>query len=370
MSDPLIALLGARDMPTDGVEEYCEYLGAAMRAHDFDLKIKRVGWSAGGWRKALKTLRQESHFWRGRWVLVQYTALAWSSRGFPLRFRNVLQILRKAGARVGVIFHDVEPYGGSRGIDKIRRAVQLHAMRRALGAADFAVFTIPLEKVSWLKKTEAGRAVFIPVGANIPAELLSGAKNTAGARRPLRVAIYGITGGKNTGREAEEIVKAVRAASSRVQSLQVSAFGRHADDGESQLREGLHGVPVDVRVQGLLPVERVKDELCSSDVLLFVRGQISSRRGSAIAGIACGLPVIAYRGTETASPITDAGVVLVSRDNPAELGEALTHVLTDEPYRASLSAKSAAAQQNYFSWAAIASRLGEELRVREISPGK
>src|ERR1700687_322821 len=222
MSETVIALLGTCDMPTDGVEEYCEYLGAALRAHQFDLKIKRVGWSEEGWSKALKTLRQESRSWHGQWVLVQYTALAWSSRGFPVRFRNVLQILRKAGARVGVIFHDAEPYGGSRWIDKIRRAAQVSTMRAALGAGDLAVVTIPLEKTSWLNNTKqiAGRAVFIPVGANIPPELLSVAKETSGARGPLRVAVYVITGGKNTSREVEEIVKAGRAASSKVKNLQ------------------------------------------------------------------------------------------------------------------------------------------------------
>jgi hypothetical protein len=373
MNDPIIALLGKRDMPTDGVEEYCEYLGAALRAHDFDLRIKRVAWSEDGWSNALQTLRPECNSWRGQWVLVQYTALAWSSRGFPFRFKNVLRILGEAGARVGVIFHDVEPYVGTRWIDKIRRMAQLFTMRTALRSADLAVFTIPLEKISWLKTAEqkATNVVFIPVGANIPTEPVSGAKDTASdVKRTLRIAIYGITGGKNIGPEVEEIVKAVREASSKVQGLQVSAFGRHADDGESPLRDGLRGFPVDVRVQGLLPADGVKEELCSSDVLLFVRGQISSRRGSAITGIACGLPVIAYRGSETAAPITEAGVVLVSRENPNELGEALTRVLSDEPYRASLAAKSVAAQQKHFSWTAIASRFAEELRAREISQSK
>jgi glycosyltransferase involved in cell wall biosynthesis len=366
MTETVIALLGKRDMPTDGVAEYCDYLGAALRAHEFDLKIKRVAWSEEGWSKSLQTLRQESHCWRGKWVLVQYTALAWSSRGFPLRFRNILRILGEAGARIGVILHDVEPYLGSRPIDKMRRMTQLHTMKSALGNADLAVFTIPLEKISWLRRAQqkSGGAVFIPVGANIPTEKLSSATVRSGAERRLRIAIYGITGGKNTRPEVEEIVNAVRAASGKAQSLEVSAFGRHADDGESQLRDGLRDLPVDVRVQGLLPAERVEEELRSSDVLLFVRGQISSRRGSAIAGIACGLPVVAYRGSETAPPITEAGVVLVSRGNAVELGEALTRVLTDESYREALAAKSVAAQEKYFSWEAIAKRFAEEFGAR------
>jgi hypothetical protein len=70
-------------------------------------------------------------------------------------------------------------------------------------------------------------------------------------------------------------------------------------------------IPVEAQTFGLLTPERIVECLASSDVLLFVRGTISSRRGSAIAGIACGLPVIAMAGSETAAPITDAGVVLL-----------------------------------------------------------
>ena len=73
------------------------------------------------------------------------------------------------------------------------------------------------------------------------------------------------------------------------------------------------------------------------DLLLFVRGGISSRRGSAIAGIACGLPVIAFSGSETAQPITDAGVVLVPSDQRDQLKAALVRVLSDPGHRSDLA---------------------------------
>src|SRR5439155_27206149 len=65
--------------------------------------------------------------WKGLWVIVQYTALAWSSRGFPLRFSRVLEILKGAGVRVAVVYHDVEPFAGTRIIDLLRRQAQLRA---------------------------------------------------------------------------------------------------------------------------------------------------------------------------------------------------------------------------------------------------
>src|SRR5260370_29815653 len=81
MTQPVVALLGRRDEPTDAVEQYCLHLGAALRAHDFAMEIVRVQWNERGWPVALRNLRQKAAAWRGRWVLLQYTALAWSPRG-------------------------------------------------------------------------------------------------------------------------------------------------------------------------------------------------------------------------------------------------------------------------------------------------
>ena len=58
--------------------------------------------------------------------------------------------------------------------------------------------------------------------------------------------------------------------------------------------------------------------LYSADLPLFARKPIPSRRGSAIAGIACGLPLIAYTGAETATPITDADVILVDAEKTTD----------------------------------------------------
>jgi glycosyltransferase involved in cell wall biosynthesis len=119
--------------------------------------------------------------------------------------------------------------------------------------------------------------------------------------------------------------------------------------------------PIDVSALGVLPGEEIVRQLGSCDVMLFVRGGISSRRGSAIAGIACGLPVVALDGPETASPITEAGVVFADPKRQRGLGEALLKVLADSEYRASLAERSRRAQDQYFSWKAIATRYAEAL---------
>ncbi len=262
---------------------------------------------------------------------------------------------------MGVVFHDMEPYTGHRFVDRLRRNVQLSAMRDALRFADVAVLTVPAEKVSWVP-SDCRNGVFIPVGANFTVpEIAADSFSSSKAQFPT-VAVFGITGGEAGKREIGKISEAVRFAAKRIPKLRLVAFGRQADDAESLLREGLRDVAVDVQVSGVLPNEEVARILSSSDVLLFVRGPISSRRGSAIAGIACGLPVIAYGGPETAAPITEAGVVLVSREEKDGLGEALVRVLSDREYRTSLAERSRWAYEEYFSWKTIAARYAEAIR--------
>jgi glycosyltransferase involved in cell wall biosynthesis len=356
----VVALLGRRDAPTDAVEEYCRYLGGALHGHGFEAELVRVPWAEKGWPAALRELQQCAKVWRGHWVLVQYTALAWSTRGLPRRFGRVLNVLRDAGVRVAVVFHDVEPYGGARIVDRLRRRAQLHSMRQGLRDADLAVFTVPLNLVSWLGDPP-GKARFLPIGANLPLTSRSREKSATRGDAPMRIAVFGITGGETGKKECQRIIDALSFATSRLGKLSVHALGRGADECESELREGLSQFPIDVHVEGVLPAERVVEALHAADVMLFVREPISSRRGSAIAGISCGLPVIAYSGPHTAPPVTDAGVLLVSRDRVDSLGEALVRVLADVNYRETLAQRSRLAYQQHFSWDAIAERYAAAL---------
>jgi len=360
MNSDVVLLLGRKDEPTDAVEEYCEYLCEALSNRSVNGEIVRVAWHERGWKGALDELRRKAADWRGRWVFLQYTALAWSGRGFPQRVQSVLSVLRNAGTHVGVVFHDVEPFAGKRAVDVLRRQVQVRVMRLMLRMADLAVFTVSLDVVSWLRSPS--KAVFIPVGANLPE--IRRDRVEASNSGVTRIAVYGITGGAAGSEECSEIASALRFAAGRGAKLELHAFGRGAAEREAELREKLKGVLVTLRFDGLLPAERVAYALRNADATLFVRGPISSRRGSAIAGIACGKPVIAYRGRETAAPITEAGVVLVNRDNPAELWEAVLRIANDPAYCEELSRRNEWAQKMFFSWSAIADRYVETMRLK------
>jgi len=365
MTEKCVALLGRKDEPTDAVEEYCQYLGDALRTHGFEMQLARVPWAEKGWPVALRELTQKAIQWHGAWALVQYTALAWSERGFPLRFLGVLKALRPAGARIVVVYHDVEPYAGKRAVDKLRRHAQLRTMREALRFADLAVFTVPIEKLSWIRRP-ARNALFIPVGANLPSPESAWVRKPLNSLRTPTIAIYGITGGDAGVAEIEHITTAMEYLTQRVGKVRLLVFGRNSDSAGLGLRAKLQKIAVELEILGLLPADKVVERLRMSDVLLFVRGAISSRRGSAIAGIACGLPVVAMVSPETAPPITEAGIVLLSaRSSHKETGEALAHILTDTAYRDSLAERSRHAQQQHFSWQAIAAKYVETLREQK-----
>lgn len=362
MTQKCIALLGRRDAPSDAVEEYCQYLGAALRAHEFELELVRVAWLEDGWPTALRELERQAAGWRGCWVLVQYTALSWSERGFPLRFLRVLRVLRQAGARVAMVYHDVMPYEGTRTIDKLRRRAQTHAMSEALRSCELGIFTVPMSKIPWIGKKHK-RAIFIPVGANLPEpEQAWEMRHTERNRLPA-IAVFGITGGEGGIWEIASISEALHIVAEHLGKLRLVVMGRHSDTAEKALRNLMDKQPIEISVVGFVPAEEIVRNLRTCDVLLFVRGGISSRRGSAIAGIACGLPVVAFDGPETAAPITEAGVAFADKNRQRGLGEALLKVLSDEEYRATLIERSRRAQDKYFSWKVIAARYADALWI-------
>ena len=350
----MVALLGRADAPTDGVEEYCRWLGRALGREDCLLELERVAWHERGWRKSLALLAGVSKSWRGRWVLVQYTALGWSRRGFPYRFLWVLRVLRRCGVRCVVVFHDAIPYPGTRRRDRIRRACQLWVMRTAYRWAERSVLTIPLDHVGWLP-LQPTKAAFIPVGANLP-PLATNGGGTQLAPTPKTVAVFGITGEPSTQTEVRDIGYALKRAKGKLGELRLLAVGRGSTEAGPALRRELDGSGVEVSVLGLLPPDEIAKTLAHADVLLFVRGDVSSRRGSALAGIACGLPIVGYAGPETGFPITEAGLELVPKGNLDLLSSALDNVLSDDRLRQDLHVRSLRAFAMYFSWDRIANQ--------------
>jgi len=356
-AERIIALLGRRDEPTDGVADYCDWLGGSLAGCGYQLETVRVNWLELGWRAALAELEKKSVEWRGEWVLLQYTVLAWSKRGFPAHTPRIVSRLKKSGVRCGIVFHDFHPFGGNRIIDRARYHYQLRILRRMYQHVSFASFTAPLQKVAWLPSRDP-KAIFIPIGANCP-ELT---ERSLPSKGPLTVAVFCVTTDHRMAQEVSDIGYALKSAESVLGALRLVVFGRGSKEAASALHAEFSGTRVDVKTLGLLSPEDVSRTLACADVMLFVRGYISSRRGSAIAGIACGLPIVGFESVDSAWPLTEAGLVLAPENNRKALSAALVNVLSDPALQQTLRERSRHAQKQYFSWTAIAQQFATGLR--------
>jgi glycosyltransferase involved in cell wall biosynthesis len=361
MTQRCLALLGRPDTPTDAVEDFCQYLSQALAKRGMAMELLRVKWEEHNWEEALREIRRKAEKQGGGWFLLQYTALAWSHRGFPLRVLKLVRFAKNVGARCAVVFHDAVPYPGSRIIDKLRREVQISVMRRILGLADLAVFPVPPEKVSWIPMGSRN-IVFIPVGANLPSPEKAWSMEKNKPNDVPTVCVFSVAPGRAGSGEVELIESAARCAARNLGKLRLIVAGRNSEEAGKELRQRLASEAVEVVIHGVLPAEEIVRVLGACQAMLFPRGEISSRRGSALAGIACGLPVVAREGPETGWPISEAGVILLPRDQKLDYGKALLRVLSDRAYALSLEERSRQAYLRYFSWDVIAGRYLEALR--------
>jgi len=361
-----IALVGPREEPTDGVRDYCQFLADALKQRGIRMTLSEMRWAQRGWIRGLLDLRTAARDWKDRWILLQYTPLSWSRRGFPFGAIAVMAMLRLRGARTAIMFHDWTGYGGPRAIDRFRWACQRWSMRRAASLAERSILPAPPRTASWLGDTKS-RAIFIPIGANLPSLAVT---KPAGrdcsdhehqGRQALIVAVYSFTAGEPGRKEATTVGSVLKAASSRIPGLRLVVLGRGSKENQPYIEQALNGAPVELSILGLLSAEDVARELSRADVMLFVRGEMLGHRGSAIAGIACGVPVVGYGDPARAFPLSEAGVVLVPPDDNDALAEALTRVLADDKFRLELRQRSQRAQAEYFSWDRIAGRFAETL---------
>ncbi|HVB57586.1 MAG TPA: glycosyltransferase family 4 protein [Candidatus Acidoferrales bacterium] len=365
---PVIALLGQKDTPTDGVEDYCTFLARALAERGIELKQVRMDWAEGGWVGALWRLWRDSAGWRHSWVLIQYTALSWSRRGFPFPALAVLAILRRRGARCAVVFHEPWRQGHrSRWIDRIRGACQDWLIHRLHRGAAKGIFTLPLDAVPWL----AGHretAVFIPIGANVP-ERLSSREDACKKNGNVRtIAIFCLSLDRNLFTEIEDLAYAVRYVQSRDVPVRLVVLGKGSVEARTEIERALADSGVNVSAHGMLPAEQIAETLSGASALLCVYGQVSQTRGSVLAGVACGLPIVGYSGIVTGTLLQEAGVELVPYRDREALGAALLDVLSDNERLEALRSRSREAQKKYFAWSAIAERYIEALGLDANTP--
>ena len=349
----LIALLGRRDAPTDGVFDYCESLARALPKKGLELRMAPVPWDQVGWFRAFWDLFRESRTWRGQWIVLQYTAMAWSRRGFPVGALLSMAILKLRGARTAVMFHEPWAISSASLLNGIRCAFQNWTLRTLHRFSARSIFTVPLHTVFWLPSGDAHSA-FIPLGPNIPENLAPRSSTTHHNGNCKTVAVFCVSESPYHQREVSDISFAARSAAAEGIKLRVVFVGRGTSEAKDEIDRAFHGTQIEVLNRGLCAPEEVTRVFAESDALLAVRGRLYLRRGSALAGIACGLPIVGYAGWAQGTIIEEAGVTLVPFGDQQALSLALRNVLTNADLWQEMHEKSRRAQQKYFSWDVIA----------------
>jgi glycosyltransferase involved in cell wall biosynthesis len=338
--------VGARDTPTDGVRDFVARLACALEERSVHASTLAIPWSQRGWRRALTTLPTLSGV-----VLIQYTHLAWSRRGFPVGALAARRALLRKGATVGIIFHDPSPFSGRRLRDRVRTATQRAVVRRLARKSPVAFSTVEPELLAVFEGI-GRKPRFLPVGSNVPA--VTGHTHRS---RGFVVSVFSVTKGHRG--ELLMLADIIQRTARVLPSVSLRVFGRGATEAEEALRSSIDSVPV--IVEGVMGADEVSERIASSDALLFVRGEASSRRGTIVAAICNGVPVVAPEGPETGPALRAAGVCLFPRGDNQAAADALVRLASDSALSERQRVRQLRSCETTYSWSAIAGRLLELL---------
>jgi glycosyltransferase involved in cell wall biosynthesis len=338
----------------DGILDYSERLAAELRRRGHRVRVLALG---NGLARSLGAIGRSCRRGRGLdWTMLQYSHLAWSRRGFPLGVIAMAATVRLGGAKLAVTLHDPLPFEGIRVRDRIRTSTQLVVMRMLVLLAHRTFVTVDPSVISWADGRTLAALSFVPVGSNV------GVTTRVRAEREERtVVVFGVTENNNVA-EATRIACVVRTARRSLPDLALRVIGRGALQSMPVLQRELDRSDVRLSVHGVIGAQQVVVHIADADVLLFLRGGASSRRGTIAAAIACGTPIVAERGPETAPPITEAGLELVPLGDDAAAAAAIVRIVEDQTWSAELSSRNHEAHDRWFSWESIGTRIIEWLQ--------
>lgn len=343
-------LLGRPDHPTDGVEDYCRLLGAELTRRGHSLALVRLRWDEHGWARALLNLTRDLGAFRPDWTLMHFTHLMWSRHGFSHPALAVALLSRRLAPRTGIVLHDPFGFSGGRLRDKVRRRTQHAVMRGLARLAHRTLVTVSPSRLPWASDADRRGLILLPVGSIATAGYDGQRSGT------FTVATFGVTEGANRA-EIGLLGQVLRTVAHALGPVKFVLVGRGSGAAASSLRAELAGSRVELDVRGLVSPEEVGRTLSCADAMLFVRGGISSRRSSVIAGIACGLPIVGVQTEETDWPVTEAGVVLAPAANVEALASGLIRIARDRSWAEELRVRSRTAHGLHFDWRQIAHRL-------------
>jgi hypothetical protein len=234
-------------------------------------------------------------------------------------------------------------------------------MRQLVRSALKSVAALPVDRLRWLPADpQRQKFALIPIGSNmsngLQRNLPSASKGSPG------IAVFGVDRNRTID-EPAPIGRIVSSAGREVGPVRLAVFGLGAREAEAALRKNLEGALVTLEVHGILPPDKVCEQLLDCSVQIFIRSGISACRGSVVAGICCGLAVVGWEDWDTAYPITEAGLRTAPSGDEAMLIKELSSVLIHEAIRVQLTMRSSEAAREYFSWDSVAASFQTEVCI-------
>jgi glycosyltransferase involved in cell wall biosynthesis len=327
-----------RTQPVDAIDEYSRRLVDAM---------VRSGRRATYLPDGLSIARRTDV--RPDWILLQYMPFSYARWGLaPGVIRDAIALKRATGARFAVMVHECwVPMVTWRTC--LMGAYQRAQLRTLLRVAD--VFAVSME--SFLTPF-GSRGVAIPVGSNISptATARDDARQALGVGDELVIALFGTGNAQRVLGHAETALAALvdERGTDEIRVLNLGAGAKPLS------------VPPGLRVDtpGTLAEDEVSLRLRASDLLLlsFADG-ISTRRGTLMAGLAHGLPIVGLRGVSTDAVLLrhpEAFVLTPVGDHEA-FAKAVLALAGDRERMAATGQAAGALYREQFDWPVIADRM-------------
>ncbi len=300
-------------------------------------------------------------------ILVQYTPHAFGWKGMNLLFAAWLAGPGRRIAPVWVMFHEVMfPVESGQPLKHALLGRVTRIMARLIGrTADRAFVSIPAwDRLLRQLGRRASPAVWLPVPSNVPA-MADPAQVGAIRARIARetgtrvIGHFGTFGSMNGGLLVAALAAVLRRSSNRIGLL----VGRGSVPFLERFLADHPDLVARMTATGPLPAAEASAHLAACDLLLqpYPDG-VSTRRGSAMAGLALGVPTVTNTGflSEPIWGTESVGVTLARSPEPSDLVPAAEAILAlPEAERIALGRAAAAWYASTFA----ADRLIERLRL-------
>jgi glycosyltransferase involved in cell wall biosynthesis len=290
-----------------------------------------------------------------RSLLVQYAPNAWGRKGLNFDFCSWLLKRSELGDDVRLMVH--EPFYPWRLWDKPTRwilaAGQRRMMRTLLKASSQVYISIP----AWEKllrpfaKSDSQPMTWLPIYSTIPVveneEAVATARSSLAKENQFVVGSFGTFGG-DIERDAFEIFLALLSKNANIAG---ALLGRGGERVAQRLCEKNASFKSRLFAPGSLSAEDISIQLQACDLLVqpYPDG-ISSRRTSAMAGLAHGLPMVTAKGVLSEPFWVEKNcVALIDTSNNSSFVTVTESLLTDEVARKKLGQSALVAYDEMFS---------------------